>query len=178
MNTSNTLHPELVQIALDRVEGFVFERFAQDFLSVLEGRDFIPVGGIGDGGADGIYDCGNGRVFYQFTRQENHRDKIRRTLGRLKEVGRDVSTLYYLSSRVIPHIDSEEDLLTEELGAVVKIRDRKYIVSHINDTNGTVAAFRNHLSVYTQFLSSLTNNSVQPHSPHIQNPSAYVFFAT
>ena len=175
MNTNNTLHPELVQIALDRVEGFVFERFAQDFLSVLEGRNFIPVGGVGDGGADGIYDCGNGRVFYQFTRQENHRDKIRRTLGRLKEVGRDVSTLYYLSSRVIPHIDSEEDLLTEELGVVVKIRDRKYIVSHINDTNGTVSAFRNHLSIYTQFLSSLTVDSTQPYSPHIQNPSAYVF---
>lgn len=175
MDTNNALHPELVQIALDRVEGFAFERFAQDFLSVLEGRHFVPVGGISDGGADGIYDGGNKKTYYQITRQENHRDKIRRTVERLNEVGRDVSTLYYLSSRVIPHIDSEEDLLTEELGAFVKLRDRKYILSHINDTNGTVSAFRNHLSVYTQFLSNLTSDSSQPHSPHIENPSAYVF---
>ena len=52
--TTKYLHPDLVQIALDRTEGSAFECFAQDFLSVLEGKDFIPVGGVGDGGADGI----------------------------------------------------------------------------------------------------------------------------
>ncbi|WP_153018634.1 hypothetical protein [Marichromatium gracile] len=173
--TTETVHPDLVEIALDRVEGFAFERFAQDFLSVLEGKEFIPVGGIGDGGADGIYDSGNGRSFYQFTRQENHRDKIRKTVQRLQKFGRNVKTLYYLTARLIPHIDSEEELLTDKLDVNIKIRDRKYILSHINDTNGTTAAFTNHLSTYTQFLSNLANQSNSSHSPHIDNPSAFVF---
>lgn len=172
---TETIHPDLVQIALDRVEGFVFERFAQDLLAVLEGRNFVPVGGMGDGGADGIYDSGNGRSFYQFTRQENHRNKIRQTITRLRDVERNVRTLYYLSSRLIPHIDVEEDLLTDELGVVIKIRDGKCILSHINDSNGTIAAFENHLSVYTQFLSRLTSTPNQIHSPHLENPAAYVF---
>ena len=71
---AENVHPDLIKISLDRVEGFAFERFAQDFWSSLEGRDFVPVGGIGDGGADGLFECGRDRVFYQFTRQENHRD--------------------------------------------------------------------------------------------------------
>ena len=78
MRSKNNIHPDLVEIALEKVDGFVFERFAQDFLSVLEGRSFVPVGGIKDGGADGLYDCGDGRIYYQFTKQENHRDKIRK----------------------------------------------------------------------------------------------------
>ena len=52
MNIEN-VHPELAQVALEKVEGFAFERFTQDFLSVLEGREFVPVGGTKDGGADG-----------------------------------------------------------------------------------------------------------------------------
>ncbi len=73
VSTVENVHPELIKVALDKVEGFAFERFAQDFLSVLEGRDFIPVGGLSDGAADGIYECGKSRIYYQFTRQENHR---------------------------------------------------------------------------------------------------------
>ena len=130
---------------------------------------------MGDGGADGIYESGNGRSFYQFTRQENHREKIRKTVRRLRNVGRNAKTLYYLTARLTPHIDSEEELLTDELDVNIKIRDRKYILSHINDTNGTIAAFNNHLATYTQFLSSLTSPAQGSHSPHIDNPSAFVF---
>ena len=174
MNTEN-IHPELVQVALERVEGFAFERFSQDFLSVLEGRKFVPVGGTHDGGADGLFDCGAGRSYYQFTIQENHRDKIRKTVARLAEFGRDVKTLYYLTSRFIPHVDKEEDLLTEELGVIVKIRDRKYVLSHINDSTGTISAYNNHLSAYTQFLERLTRPDSSFTSAHVKDPSAFVF---
>lgn len=175
MASTNNIHPELTEIALEKVEGFVFERFAQDFLSVLEGRSFVPVGGIKDGGADGLYDCGDERMYYQFTKQENHRDKIRKTYNRLKEFGRTVKKIYYLSSRVIPHVDKEEDLLTEELSVIIKIRDRKYIVSHINDSIGTINAYNNHLSSYTQFLTSIARDDSVFSSIHIKDPTAFVF---
>ncbi len=175
IGTVENIHPELIKVALDKVEGFAFERFAQDFLSVLEGRDFIPVGGVGDGGADGIYECGKSRIYYQFTRQENHRDKIRRTVKRLREFGREVKTIYYLSPRVIPHIDKEEDLLSDELDVFVKIRERKYISSHINDSVGTIAAYNNHLAVYTQFLEYVGRSNDPSVSKHVQDPSAFVF---
>ena len=174
-NKTENVHPELIQIALDKVEGFAFERFSQNFLAVLEGRDFVPVGGVKDGGADGLYECGRERVYYQFTRQENHRDKIRKTVKRLRDFGRIVKTVYYLSPRVIPHIDKEEDLLSDEIDVFVKIRDRKYISSHVNDSMGTIAAYNNHLSVYTQFLEHVGKSSDSSISHHVQDPSAFVF---
>lgn len=175
MDSINNIHPDLVEIALEKVEGFAFERFAQDFLSVLEGRSFVPVGGVKDGGADGLYDCGDGRKYYQFTKQENHRDKIRKTKIRLTEFGRTVRTIYYLTSRIVPHIDIEEDLLTDELDVIVKIRDRRYIISHINDSLGTINSYINHLAVYTEFLSRIAKSDSEFSSASTKDPSVFVF---
>ncbi|MCP4746837.1 MAG: hypothetical protein GY874_11970 [Desulfobacteraceae bacterium] len=175
MTLKKNIHPDLIEIALEKVEGFAFERFAQDFLSVLEGSSFVPVGGVKDGGADGLYDCGDGRKYYQFTRQENHRDKIRRTHNRLTEFGRTVKTIYYLTSRIIPHVDKEEDLLSDELDIFVKIRERKYIVSHINDSIGTINSYNNHLAVYTRFLSTIAKNEGAFTSACTNDPSIFVF---
>jgi hypothetical protein len=59
------IHRDVVQVALDRAEGFPFERFANDFYGALAGATFAPLGGIKDGGADaravevgGIYEDG------------------------------------------------------------------------------------------------------------------------
>ncbi len=175
MDSKNNIHPDLIKIALDKVEGFAFERFAQDYLSSLEGRSFVPVGGVKDGGADGLYEIGDNRKYYQFTRQENHRDKIRKTFKRLIEFGRTVKTLYYLTSRIIPHIDKEEDFLSDELGIIVKIRDQKYITSHINDSIGTINSYHNHLAIYTQFLSNIGEIPVGLNPVCTTDPSAYVF---
>lgn len=166
---------ELAEIALDRVEGFAFERFAQTFYSALEGRDFVPLGGIKDGGADGLFECGKDGVFYQFTRVEDHRAKIRATHKRLLEFGRKLKTIVYVSARSIPHLDKEEELLTEELSVFVRIRDRKYIVSHINDSTGTSSAYHSHLSTYTHFLESVSRQKAHQPSAYVNDPSVFVF---
>jgi hypothetical protein len=43
---------ELVRIALDRVDGFPFERFVNNFYPAIAGREFVPLGGVKDKGAD------------------------------------------------------------------------------------------------------------------------------
>ncbi len=140
------IHPELIEIALDKAEGFPFERFATDFLSAVEGRNFVPLGGIHDGGADGVqsrelFETSKSDVFYQITVEENHRNKIKKTVERLKKFGRSPKTIYYVTAKQIPHIDKEEDELGELHNIVIRIRDKKYIISHINDSNGTIAAY-------------------------------------
>ena len=177
MTSKKNIHPELAEIALDRVEGFVFEKFAQDFLSVLEGYSFVPAGGVHDGGADGLFYCEGNITYYQFSIQENHRDKIRKTYKRLINFDRKVKKIYYLSSRIIPHVDvdKEEDLLTDELDVIVKIRDRKFIISHINDSLGIINAYDNHLSVYTEFLSRIAIDDSKFSSKYYKDPSPFVF---
>lgn len=173
---SQSVSSDLINIALDRVEGFAFEKFAQDFFSVVDGRNFQPFGGVGDGGADGVYRTERETTYYQITRQENHREKIRKTIERLREFGRDVNSLIYVTARSIPHIDKEEDELTDKYNVRIRIRDRRYISSHINDAAGTIHAFNEHLEPYTRFLLSLqTQGDKFITSPHVKDPSAFVF---
>ena len=128
MSEIKNIHPDRATIALEKAEGFAFERYIQEFLSSIDGSNFVPLGDMHDGGADGLYECDKQRIFYQITRQENHRDKIRKTKIRLEAFGRDVKTIYYYTSRQVTRIDREEDLLSDELGVIIRIRDRKYIL--------------------------------------------------
>ena len=179
MNEEQSISPDLMEIALKKVEGVAFERFANEFLSIVEGRNFIPLGGGSDGGADAfkydeLFETERAGLFYQITVQKNHREKIRSTASRLTEFGRSPRTIYYVTSRQIPHIDKEEDLLTEELGVIIKIRDKRYLISHINQSIGTISSYRNHLARYTEFLSRI-GGSRDTGVQHVDDPSVYVF---
>ena len=165
-----------LEISLEKVEGFVFESFIQDFLSSLDGANFVPLGGVKDGGTDGVYNNSkNEKAYIQITRQEDHRSKIRKTCARLIESGRNLKTLHYYTARFVANSDKEEDLLTDELDVIIRIRDKKYIISHINDNSGTIAAYNNHLKHYTDFLKNITRETDAKYSNHIKDPTAYVF---
>jgi|GEM_PF-1203436 len=179
-NNNESVHPDCISIALDKAEGFPFERFATDFLSSVEGRKFVPLGGVHDGGADGIqsrelFETEKAGVFYQITTEKNHRDKIRKTIERLKKFGREPKTLYYITSNLITHIDKEEDELRELHDTNIRIRDKKYIVSHINDSNGTIAAYKHHLERYTAFLENIGRDKSITSAIHSEDPSVFVF---
>jgi hypothetical protein len=44
----------LVAIALDAVDTTNFEKFAQTFYGAIQDREFVPLGGVHDGGAEGF----------------------------------------------------------------------------------------------------------------------------
>lgn len=174
------LNTNLVEVALDRVTGTEFEKFSNEFLPGLIGIDFIPLGGQKDGGADAFHDDGllSGNkpgIFYQASIQQDYRTKIRSTVKRLRDFGREPKQLTYITSRIVPHIDLEESNLTEELGIVVRIRDRRYIASHINQNRQTVAAFNNHLLPVVRFLDIPGNVPLISKTMYVVSPSVYVF---
>lgn len=175
------VHPDLVKIALDKAEGFQFERFAHDFYSTLVGASFVPLGGMRDGGADGFdsdvvcEEVGVPTAFYQVSVQEDYRAKIRSTIARLREVGRDPRTLVYVTSRTVSLPDAEERTLSRELDVSIQIRDAKYITAHVNDSAGTVAAFNHHLRHLTDFLQAIGASAIITSSEHVRSPAVYVF---
>jgi len=180
MSNNERIHPDLIEIALDKAEGFPFERFAVDFLAAVEGKNFTPLGGLHDGGADGvqsreIYQTEKSGVFYQITVEVNHRSKIKRTVERLNEFNRNPRAIYYITSKHIPHIDKEEDELLDLYGINIRIRDKKYISSHINDSVGTIAAYKNHLEKYTDFLKKIGKDDSDNNLIHVEDPSVFVF---
>lgn len=175
------VHPDLVKIALDKAEGFQFERFVHSFYSALVGASFIPLGGVHDGGADGfegdqVYEeAGVPTAFYQASVQEDFCPKIRRTVARLREVGRDPRTLVYVTSRSIRLPDLEERALSRELDVTIQIRDARYIMAHINDSTATMAAFDHQLRHLTDFLRLIGASTIITPSAHVRSPAVYVF---
>jgi len=175
------VHPDLVKIALDKTEGFQFERFVNDFYPSIVGAKFVPVGGVHDGGVDAFAgspvheEVGAPTVFYQASVQEDFRAKIRHTVKRLRESGRDPRNLVYVTSRAVSLPDAEERALTRELDVAVQIRDAKYIIAHVNDTPGTSAAFHHHLRHLTDFLRNIGAPGIIAPSAHVRSPAVYVF---
>lgn len=162
----------LVAKALENVDRTNFEKFAQIFYGAIQDRDFVPLGGIHDGGAEG-FDVVEPEVFedessqnfiqasiadtapssfIQVSKQATTRRKIRETVKRIRQYGRNLKVLTYITSQIVSDIDKEERLLTQELGCKIAIRDAKYIETHINSNNSTVSAFKSYLEPSIEYL--------------------------
>jgi hypothetical protein len=145
----------------------------------VEGVSFVPLGGTNDGGADAYLssvrrDAEPG-VFYQASVQVDYASKISRTVKRLKEVGREVVQLVYLTSRRIARTDAEERRLTKATGVSVKIRDGAYLLANLNTSDRTRAAFQSHLAHHLEPLKRLGASEVVGVSSHVKSPAVFVF---
>ncbi|MEU7820162.1 hypothetical protein [Catellatospora sp. NPDC049133] len=175
------IHPDVVAVALDKVEGFAFERFVNSFLPAITGHTYVPLGGNHDGGADAfggdpVHErAGNAEIFYQASIQQDFRAKIRDTVRTLRKFGREPRKLNYVTSRTIQYIDNEEETLSIELGVSLRIFDGKYIGSHVNNDAATKAAFDHHLRHYTDYLKHVGSSSIVPSSKHVKSPAVFVF---
>lgn len=151
---------KLVPIALHEVDTANFERFGQAFYASIMGKQFIPLGGIHDGGAEGfiepeIFEASGAQHFLQISKQKTFERKIRQTVSRLREYGRDPKSLTYLTSEGITDIDQFEEKLSEELQCRILIRDKKYIETRINSSEAIINAFNTYLGPSLQFLVAL-----------------------
>lgn len=178
--TDNSINYELATIALERAPGTVFEKFVNSFYPSIAGENFVPLGGHKDGGADAFqsdrYREGEKTgTFYQASIEIDYRSKIARTVKRLKEFGRIPKRLIYISSQLIQHIDVEEADISKEHNIDVRLRDKSYIVSHINDSFGTREAFATYLAPQLSFLNKLGATSSLSLSKHVTSPAIYVF---
>jgi hypothetical protein len=139
-----------VQIALEEVDTANFEYFGQAFYGALIGQQFVPLGGMHDGGGEGyfepeLYEEPRATHFLQVSKQETAVRKIRLTVARLRKFGRTPMALTYLTSQTIQDLDVVEDNLSEELSCRIRIRDGKYIGTQINNSDATIAAFEAYL---------------------------------
>jgi hypothetical protein len=171
-----------VRIALDKTEGFPFERFAIAFYAALSGAAFVPLGGVKDGGADArdgtLYeDNARPETYYQASTEVDTEDKIRRTVTRLRDFGREPKVVYYLTSRTVKYSDRVERDLSGELDVTIVIRDAGYITAHVNDDPAARGAFDEHLRHYTEFLKQVGASRLITTSQHVKSPAVYVFLS-
>lgn len=173
---------EVIQIALAAAEGFPFERFAQEMHSQAVGADFVPTGGVGDGGADGVMEglyenSARSTSFFQASIRPDVEQKIRSTVKRLRDFGREVKSLVYFTSRQVSTFDALEASLSDELDATIRIRDATFLVGHVNDNAVTALAFRQHLSHYAAYLQQVGSSKLIPVSAYVKSPAVFTFLS-
>lgn len=76
---------------------------------------------------------------------------------------------------MIPKTDQEEDLLSEELGVRIRIRDLKYIVAHMNHSAATIEAFNSYLLPLLAFLKEIGGVTFFSHSKNLPDRTLCVF---
>ena len=177
----NTINHQRVEVALSRVSGAHFEDFAGAFLAATFGVEYVPLGGVRDGGADGFQGSGifethrQPEAYCQISRQVNHKEKIRDTVTRLRKFGREPQTLLYVSALHIRALDLDETSLSKETNTTIRIRDASWIIRNVNHSPGTVAAYRSFLHPYLAFLDQIGGTTLFEDSTHVPAASVSVF---
>ncbi|SKA80793.1 hypothetical protein SAMN06295879_0243 [Agreia bicolorata] len=180
---ARVLYPaDVIRIALSSAEGFPFEHFAQELHAHLTGSEFVPTGGTSDGGADGVLaglyeNSTKPTSFFQASIRDDTEYKIKQTVQRLREVGRDPRTLVYFTSQHVARFDLVEENLSDELDVTIRIRDATFIAAHVNDTAGTQTAFQQHLSHYAAYLQKVGSTKLIPSSAHVESPAVFTFLS-
>ncbi|HUI14055.1 MAG TPA: hypothetical protein VL048_11375 [Xanthobacteraceae bacterium] len=178
---STAVNPKLIEIGLQHCETTPFERYAQTVFGTVMGPKFKPLGGHHDGGADGFIEAGLyeevGRpvAFFQASKEITVEQKIKRTIDRLKEAGRDVKSLYYATSQAISHLDQMEFQLSERHSISIRIYDRNFFVQHGNHNPDAVAAFHQYLRPALAFLEGIASPTYPQQAP-FQNARAICAF--
>jgi hypothetical protein len=174
------IHPDLVKVALSKVQGTQFETFVHEFYASLLEEAYLPLGGIHDGGADGLllsglWETKDQRSYLQASVDQDVESKIKATVKRLREVGRDPQRLVYVSNHAVPKVDIQEDQLTQEVDVSIRIRDAAFLAHNINHSARTAAAFTNGLAHLIDYLRVPGNSGIVLPTAAIRSPGIYTF---
>lgn len=171
----DAVQADAFEFAMKKIrDGFVFERFAQDLLCQIIGQEFLPMGGVGDNGIDGLEHCftptGVARTIYQLSIEANPTSKIRNSLMKLRENKIDCIRFVYVTNQVIKDQDKLAEEMYEEFQVIVIPRDLTWLRGNVNKSQGTIRTFH-------AFIESHMHEVVTPgksyelrdleHDPHI-----------
>lgn len=149
----DAVDPKSVEYALSKIEdGFIFERFAQEFLSAVLGKDFVPVGGIHDKGIDGFthtFSLGNhAKSIYQMSIEKSPDKKIEETLTKLENNHISYDMFVYVTNQSVRNQDQLIDHLWGRFNKPVRIFDVMWFSHHVNNHSGALSAYHYFTSNY------------------------------
>lgn len=118
-------------------DGFLFERFIQSILFAWKNAEFISVGGVKDGGKDGLCQEKGKSDFHQISIQKTWSAKVRKTLTRLSDqklINQNNKIYFYFSFLIDEKARNElVEKIWQEEKANIAIYDIKWIRHAVND---------------------------------------------
>ena len=126
-------------------DGWIFESFAQSFLSAIFNYEFLPVGGSKDKGIDGLGHTFQRKGFikqvYQLSTEKDCIGKIKRSIETLKTNNIKYDVITYVTNRDIKKKDSIIDEIMDNENVHLKIYDLGWFVANVLSTEGTKNAY-------------------------------------
>jgi hypothetical protein len=139
MRGHDSLREDLLEYLIGRLSGGRFEEFAKRLFSIEHHEEFVPLGGMHDGGADGLYLPGTAATerpdtFFQFSISGDPANKVAATIAALRKAGRDPKKIVYATSQKIPRWDVLADQFHIRFQAMLLVRDLERIKQSIQDS--------------------------------------------
>jgi hypothetical protein len=148
------VNPDSFKFALSIInDGWVFEGFAQSFLSAVFNYEFIPVGGVGDKGIDGLLHTFSRKSFnkqiFQLSTELDTEGKITNSIEKLIKNNIKLQSFTYVTNRSIKSKDILASKLFDKYAIPVTIFDVDWFCINSNSSQGTRNAY------YTYIKSNL-----------------------
>ncbi len=136
------LDPSDVQDVLHLIEdGFLFERFAQEFLAARLGYKFISSGGLKDRGIDGLQYASEidstKKSIFQISIDKKPSTKIKDTVDKLNDNQIEYTTFYYVTNIEVKNKDLLIDDYQNNDGINLRIYDGKWLSQNTNHNQAT-----------------------------------------
>lgn len=174
----DTVDPRAFEYALGKInDGFIFERFAQEFISSVIGCEFIPAGGIHDRGIDGlehiIVQDKPIKNIYQMSIEKEPERKIEKSIKKLFENGIDFDLFVYVTNVRIPDQDQLIDDFYKKYNRRIRIYDGLWLANRVNHSPATIG-------LYHAFVSNYLHEFQQPGKSFeigdlVSDPRLFVF---
>lgn len=174
---------DLFRYVMKDIAGGRFEAFAKLVFSAVYGEQFVPLGGIHDGGADGVMSAyvqevqGKATTFIQFSATDELKaaGKIKDTIAALRKVGRNPQQLIYATSEALPKADQFVSATYERDSVLVQVRDYERLKGYVNsDVRANDAFYRTFASEISE-LATAAKLSLPVVSEYANDPTVYVF---
>lgn len=177
------VHEDLFAHVMRDISGARFERLTKRIFASVFGEAFAPLGGIHDGGADGVISSfvqevtGKPNTFAQFSATDPGRakGKILDTVEMLRKVGRTPRQVIYATSEKLPKADLIVQEVFDEHGVMVAVRDYERIRGYVNDTLDVNRAFYDEFAPDIDRLAKAANLRHPVVSQFANDPTVFVF---
>jgi hypothetical protein len=174
---------DLFKYLMDRVQGADFEQFAKRVFSSCFDESFVPLGGLHDGGADGLISSyiqqveGKVNTFVQFTTtaSEGARKKISDTIKSLRKAGREPKQLIYATTEPLPKFDTIASEIFDSYDVFVSIRDLSRLLSYVQTNAEANTAFFQFFSSEITNLSKAADLNLPSVSTFAKDPTVFAF---
>lgn len=176
------LPDELFSYLMDRVTGARFETFAKRVFGAHFGENFAPLGGIHDGGADGVLSShvqevqGKANTFIQFSTTEpaGAKGKIVDTIDALHKAGRAPRQVIYATNRALPKSDLIVQEIYDSRSVMVQVRDVERIRLYLGEPSAA-GIFQETFFPEISHLARAADLNLPVMSRFSSDPTVYVF---